>query len=802
MVPNNDRLQDDLEEVYAKSFEELFKLIKRALAEVDLRNLEISQEEKSPSAEDFSINDFTVESSEAFSIDDFTIESSEPFSINDFTIESSDSVLQIKEAESNPALDERQRVNREGDYIQAELLEPLTKKKEIDKGDDEIPVKKVKEFDEAENISKPDNKVLFGQSTDGFVNHLSPKQEAAIGQMFMDKPGSKIPDGENLTIKYKGKIIASTNAEGILEANELYGKISPQTLQKLSEAVSKTAYTNAPERGDKASTLPVAENPIKESDVVKSAPVSENNPIAVPIGIKPIDIKPMAEVPSELRIPSPVKRTPVPSGDTVVQIQAALAAVAVTGNGIAALAVESAIAIPVIAEKTLVIDPKNITGIDRRSNGKVAGIIDWIDKNEKEGLILSPNNFTGTVSIDPNNDERTYTLKDPKGATVLEGTTTKSGSAIEIETFDNKKIGQEWNSIKKSMKETEAPVMPIPSIAVAAVEAPVMPIPSIAVAAVEAPVMPIPSIAVAAVEAQSTGVNNETTLTNEQQLRAIKYTIDRYTVKEGVDASQNSTQKYPNLTLRYDGANDYYETYTLKDSKDPSSEILFSVDREGDDISLITKSSVTPDMLSFIETANTHMIKENNLAKDALQKVNVAEDLEPGMQSVNSTVIPAAPLISVSNIPIPTVQSQEVTAKMDDRQFNMIARSIAIVDIACEVNDAKSAELLHTSVSVEEHAKNSKLYTVSDKNSDEQLKFTSDSNTGKIEIITDSPKVGALLIEEEKGMSGVFPNYPKYLEITQKEVKEGNDLGMSKDREKQIETIPVSKSKAKSKGGR
>jgi hypothetical protein len=600
--------------------------------------------------------------------------------------------------------------------------------------------------------------ILFGKSDDGFVNKLTPEQERAVGQMLMNKPGSTVPGAENLVIRYKGEIIASTNKEGILEANELYGKIPDETLQRLNDAITKTPYANAPVRKQ---SDPVAEitpvEPIKMDQTVGQIAV-QVTPSTAPVqsapAVDPNEIKRMGVVPPELRIPRPVKKTSVPSGNPVTQIESALSKVSEPGNGIMTIATElkSTTVNPAARTGTPdAIDPKKIVGIPAISTGKAAGLMGWIEANSKEGEpVISPKGYVGTITTDINQD-KTYTLKDLQGDVVLNATAAKDSPIIQVDTYSSKGIGKEWEAIKKAMPQE--PIQPVN---------------------------------------QSTNQSMSV-----EDLTALKDITDKYVVKEGISKQVAGLDNDPNLLIGYEKLPNGKTEYSLYDKTDPYAKVSFKYDEADGKIQDIQQTT-TPSMMSLVERANLHMKDENNQVKDAADRVNIAEDRQPGSQTA-APVVTTGKEIPLSSVPIPTTQSSVLTTSLSQQQIAMVSKSITITNAACEAQDAKTVELENTKVSIEDKDRNTKIYTLQDLETKQETRFSHDRTTGEIVIQKESEAATLSIDKDEKILAPVIPGYPEIVATTSKQIERGGEVTIPT---KQKGEMTRSGSTSKTKAGR
>jgi hypothetical protein len=621
------------------------------------------------------------------------------------------------------------------------------------------PKIKAKETEVSVEAQGKEKKILFGMGKDGFVNDLTPDQEKSIARMLMGKPGSEVPGAENLVIRYKGEIIASTNEHGILEANELYGKISPETLQRLTEEVAKTPYANAPER---------AETPSQDNAGVPSSPTptqAGNAAVTTPIQT-PVE---------EPKIPRPVKRTPILDGNPVTQVQAALAAVAVTGNGVAAIATEiQATNVATIAAATKVvdpmaIDPKSITNIRAGSEGKAAGIMNWMRENIKDGenTVQSPNGFIGKIEQSESGQEN-YTLTNPKGTVVFAATvdnklnpdTGEIARSVDMDTYNTKGIGREWEAIKKTIPTPEQ-----------------------------------------AAQIDSPTVSETSRNLSESELLALKDATDKYVVKPGMSSASAGIESAPGLQLGYEKLPDGNLKYSLYSEQNPAEKVSFTYDEKNGDIKDVQQTT-TPSMLSFAEKANAHMREENNKVKDAADKVNFAEDREPGSQAA-APVVPKGQEIPLSSIPTQTSQAPEVTAKLSKQQVAMISKSIAIVDATCLSQDDRVVDLEHTRVSIEDQDKNTKIYTIRDLDTKAETKFSHDKDTGEIVVYKESDTVTKLIDKEEQIFAPVIPGYPELIATTSKQIEKGGELTLTQAKGGLTKsTVAPAKIKVADRGGR
>lgn len=702
MINNTDRIHEDLENVYREGakaagtvLEAISEAIKKAKQAKDLETLEVSQENGAIGKKPLSLDDLTIESNT----------DTPKLALDDLTIEQNDRKRKVKEAD-------------------------------------------------APSIPDSEKKILFGMSEKGFVNNLSSEQENAVGRMLMGKPGTEIPGSENLVIKYKGEIIASTNDKGVLEANELYGKIPPETLKRLAEKIGETAYANAPER---KSDTPAIEAPITPSEVGqklqedKSTPKPNNPQVDQESKTSTSPIQPMGRVPDELRIPRPIRKTSVPSGNPIEQVQNALSAVAVAGNGVSTLAdgIKAAGAEAVRqAVNPLGIDPKSVLGVAAISTGKAAGIMNWIESNSRDGqLAISPNGYVGEITSDHNND-KVYTLKDPKGKVVLEGTETlqlnlAEGTKypiVQMETYDSKGIGKEWETIKK--------LKPTPQQE----------------AAVETPV----------VEVAASEIGKDI---SPEGLMTLKNIADKYVVKEGIDKELTDLDSN-GVLLGYEKLSEGKTEYSLYDQKDPYAKVSFTYDEKDGSIQDV-KQTTTPSMLGLVEKANSYMRQENIEVKDAADKVNVAEDREPGSQSVTPNVKLGSE-IPLSSVPAPTTQAPEATAKLSQQQITMVSKSIAIVNATCLDQDNREMDLEHTRVSIEDKDKNTKVYTIQDLDTKEETQFSHNDKTGEVVVHKESNTVTKLIDREEQIFAPVIPGYPEIVKTTSKQIEKGGEMTLSK----------------------
>jgi hypothetical protein len=716
MIANNDRIHDDLEDVYTEGIkatgtilEAIFQAIQEAKRNRDLKTLEITQEEDSKIKEPFSLDDLTIESNST---------STPKLELDDLTIEQ----------------DDRKRKGKEGTGV---------------------------------DTPSGEKKILFGMGENGFVNNLSPEQEKSIAKMLMNKPGAEIPGAENLTIRYKGEIIASTNDQGILEANELYGKLSPETLQRLAEQVAKTPYANAPKR---ASEQPSPETSQEVAETPKPAPKQSESPAVVAVAEPPTP----APVVEEPRIPRPVKRTSVLDGNPVTQVQAALAAVAVAGNGVGAIATEiQATTVEAVAK---VIDPRaiapsSITGIPDISKGKAAGIMNWMRDSIKEDgqPIQSPNGYVASIARSDDGQEK-YTLKDKEGQLVLSATVDNSfnraemvaESAVSMDVYSSKGIGREWEAIKKSLPKPQQE------------------------ASIETPIN----------EAKPPQIDREISL---EELAAIKNITDAYVVKEGIGSALAKTDSNPNLLLGYEKLPDGNIQYSLYDKTDPYAKVSFTYDEKNGEIQDV-KQTTTPSMLSFVEKANAHMRQENIEIKDAADKVNVAEDREPGTQAA-APVVKLGNEIPISSVPTPTTQSADVTAKLTQQQVAMVSKSITIVEATCLDLDNREAELEHTRVSIEDKDKDTKLYTLQDLSTKDETQFSHNNKTGEVVVYKESDAVSISIDKEEKIFAPVIPGYPEIIKTTSQQIEKGGEITLSKGKG-QIARSPASKTRSTDRGGK
>ena len=716
MITNNDRIHEELEDVYSEGakatgtiLEAVLQAIQQAKRDRDAKTLEISQENSPVTKKPLSLSDLTIESTA-------TIDSPKP-AIEDLTIEQDDRKRKVKETDA---------------------LDSLVGEK----------------------------KILFGMSDQGFVNNMSSAQEKAIGQMLMNKPGTEIPGAENLVIRYKGEIIASTNDKGVLEANELYGKIPPATLQRLAEEVAKTPSANAPRRAapvikDDAKLEPPSKDPVESIP----QPLIPNQVVdsSVPSAVQPV----VDTVATEPRVPRPIKKAPILDGNPITQVQAALAGVAVAGNGVANLAAEiQSTTVDAVAKAVnpLGIDPKSVVGVAAISTGKAAGIMSWIEANAKDGHpAISPNGYVGEIGLDHNND-KVYTLKDPKGGVVLSGTETlqldlkenNKSTVIQIETYSSKGIGKEWEAIKKSQIISEPETK------------------------IESPVV------------ESTPEINRSILPEE--LVALKNIADKYVVKEGIDKQLAGIDSNPDLLLGYEKLPNGKTEYSLYDKTDPYAKVSFTYDEKNGNIQDV-KQTTTPSMLSLVEKANAHMRQENIEIKDAADRVNIAEDREPGTQAA-APVVTLGNEIPLSSVPTPTAQAPEVTEKLSQQQIATISKSIAIVDATCLDQDNREADLEHTRVSIEDKDRNTKLYTIKDPQTKEESQFSHNKNTGEIVVYKESDTVSKLIDKEEQIFSPVIPGYPEIVKTTSKQIEKGGEMTITAKGKGEITKLPSRKPKA------
>ncbi len=719
MIENHDRIQNDLEELYVEGgrlgatvMEVAFKAIAEAMRKKDLQSLEVSEDRKEENP----------------TLDDFTIESATPakkLGLEDLTIEQAEPDRKVRQA-TDPDLSER--------------------------------------------------KVLFGKGENGFVNNLSPEQETAVGKMLMGKPGEEIPGAENLVIRYKGQIIASTNDKGVLEANEIYGKIPPETLQKLAKAIEQTPYANAPDRGAETPTpieKPQAVTQVQESTTTNVPRPAERS--SVPS--TPEQIQPMATVPDELKIPKPILRNSVPSGNPVTQVTTVMDAVATPDNGIAALKneIQTSAPEPVIQNTDpKAIDPQTLTGIAEGSKNKAAGLMNWMRENGTDPNQLgyteakSPNGYIGKIELNDTGAEA-YTLADPKGKVVFSATLENVGisetgeaiSAVEVDVYNSKGIGNEWKAIKASISTPQQPV----SIEPTAV----------------APEIP-------------QQVSNE-------KLTSLKDFAEAKIVVPDKEKRYGKMESDPNLVMGYEKISDDKTRYQLIDKQNPDNKIAFTYDRQNGSIEDV-KQTTTPSMLDMVERINTKMRQENAVLKDDVNRVAVAENAQPGDRSPAPT-IKEGNEIPLSSIPPQTTQPAAETAKLNQQQLATVAKSIVIVNAACEANRSQEVELEDTKVSIEEKDKNTKVYTIKDLSSDEESKFSHNKETGSVEIIKESKVVDRLIDKEEGVFSPVIPGYTDVVKTTTKSIdKEPELASVNRGQAASTPNRSVSKTKGKSENSR
>jgi hypothetical protein len=669
MLENKDRIHEDITEAYgegAKATGLILELVLEALRKLnkdrDLNTLEVTQETaKTPAA---GLEDLTIE----------TNETSPRSSLEDLTIEQAD----------------RQSKDRS----------PIA--------------------------TEPERKILFGKGADGFVNNLSPEQETAVGKMLMGKPGETIKGSENLTIRYKGEIIASTNAEGVLEANELYGKIPPETLKKLASAIENTPLANAPVRGAVADkpeagtttpAAPVANQPAKP--IPKSDRSTETTPVA------PRPIEPMAMVPEDLRTAPapPVRKAPIPSGNPVEQIQNALAKVEQPGNGVSQLIDEIQETAPVAVAADRAIDPQNITGIAAVSKGKAAGLVNWMRENATDphqlgyAEVKSPNGFIGKIELDDVGDEK-YTLQDPQGKVVLAGTLTdeldpatdRIKGSINIDTYDSKGIGKEWDAIKK-----------------------------------------IPPVE----KAEQPKVTTE-------QLTNLKDYIGKH-IKDDRDVQLKTSTTNPDIGIKYEKVDEDVTRYSVLDRQEPTKSISFTHDKRTDLIE-VEKLTTTPSMMDIVEKVNAHMQKEQAVLTDEVTKTVAVESRHPEAKAP-TPIVPEAQQISTSNIPAQTTQPQAETAKLTQEQTATISKAVVVIDAICEMEQAQVIDLEHTRVSIKDGDKGRK-YTVEDVESGERSEFKYDKTTGDVTIVRESQRTTESIDNLGEVFKTGIPGYEEKVQAT------------------------------------
>ncbi|NJR31670.1 MAG: hypothetical protein HC778_00770 [Chamaesiphon sp. CSU_1_12] len=255
-------------------------------------------------------------------------------------------------------------------------------------------------------------KVLFGMVEDRFVNTLSSAQELGIAKMLMSEPGTQIPGAENLTVRYKGEIVARTNAEGILETNLAFGKIPAAELQQLQEAIANTPKTAAPA---------IETKPIPAAEVATKEPPA-----------KPILKNQLAE-----------------------QIATAVSNVATPENQAQVLSDQIMATAPPSIQPTGKFQDEHIEGVKNNSKDKVAGIVNWIESNvdPQTQIATTPNGFIAKLEATESGSKQ-YSLETPNGTNVLSGSL--NSGKVEISNYDSKGIGTEWTAMKaQSSKAAE-----------------------------------------------------------------------------------------------------------------------------------------------------------------------------------------------------------------------------------------------------------------------------------------------------------------------------------------------------------
>jgi uncharacterized protein YjbI with pentapeptide repeats len=115
-------------------------------------------------------------------------------------------------------------------------------------------------------VTAPKEAVLvYGKDADGsIVNTLSDAEVEAIVQILNSPIDGNVIGGENLRIRYKGEILAETDANGNVVINELAGLDLPENFtEKLREALGQN-------RQEPILETPVVEDPVVETPVVES----------------------------------------------------------------------------------------------------------------------------------------------------------------------------------------------------------------------------------------------------------------------------------------------------------------------------------------------------------------------------------------------------------------------------------------------------------------------------------------------------------------------------------------------------
>jgi hypothetical protein len=377
----------------------------------------------------------------------------------------------------------------------------------------------------AEPALPTETKVLFGKVDNKVVNNLTTDQEKAVINMISSKPGTKIPGAENLTIRFKGEVIARTNAEGVLETNEAYGKIPAADLKRLQERIASTPKTVGevatpavpqpaaaqpavpqpavpqPAAAQPAVPQPAAAQPAAPQPAVPqpavpqpavpqpaapqpaapqpavpqpAAPQPEAAQQTVretnaerPTPDKPIpknarEIQPMGTVPDELKITHP---KPVKRNNITSQVATAVGAVATAENGVEQLSQKITTTAPPEATPKI-FKASDIEGeVKGVSKPRIAETLNQIESNrDPQSNAVTANGFVGKVETNLEG-ERNYTLKNPQGETILSAQV-KDDRPVVTE-YDGKEVGKALTAMKAQTAKTtgaiEATEQPAPA---------------------------------------------------------------------------------------------------------------------------------------------------------------------------------------------------------------------------------------------------------------------------------------------------------------------------------------------------
>jgi hypothetical protein len=759
---------------------------------------------------------------------------SEPLSLGSITVEEGSKYKTIDEVvKENPEVP-KPIVDQNNDGIPDDEETPREKKQqEVDDvswDDEEVTSPKSKKVKQSasETSEQPESKpsTIFGKVDGKFINTLDDKQAKAIADMIAAPPGTKIPGAEMLTIRYKGKIIAQTNEEGIMEMNTIHDKISQKDIQRLQNAIKpaepdvktvglekaikeqgKQEKAESEAKSTVAAPVPSAEavsaaipdpnktviQPIVYVDEVRSA----NEPAATqPKQTPPVTKKQkgaaldenlgtMATEPEGFdtspddidgQILETVKPpTPAPPklrvANAADRIQEVISENISSVPGVAALAATLPAAhSSLVAAQVGKFSEENIEGtqsrkIQDRSKDKVARIANWIDANTSENMpttLVRESGGVATVSLGENGD-KTYSLHTVAGKKVFEATQSTQDDKLKVNTYEPTAMKAEAEIIDGDTKTLKEAVMQ---------------------QAANKPVIASPE-----------------NLSTVQQFVATK-------VLPAMEAKEIESYQRENDGIKWniDKSGDDTVRVQLTDMENENAKPMsFTFDKKSGEIKVVENSEMTPVIASKIavveKSLQPQLVQDPSIADkiDAINNDSIESDnnnndsledvVTPAMQEDQGSSEPEKPAIKSDLIAQPAPSQQLVTPiagtvaasasiSLSPSQVGTIAKAKAIVDQMNIAEAGATKKYNGLQMSAKKEGEITK-YKMMDSKSFTGLEFSANTKTGEV---TEVKRCEVDQIKEKiKGIEdhNKLQDSPEYLTLVESSSKQIAGISLS-----------------------